>query len=207
MSKFIVIRPKDDAIAQQASVWCDDLVQKFSKNRHTKVNDVDDGAPPDTGNIVLALQAGADLICYFGHGDENSWLTNFKATIDNTNIRNANQKAVVSVACKTACVLGPTAITAGIVSWLGFTIKVPVMTPHKNRDPIGEAIVDGLALLGNHLTMQEARDRIADNCDKLIVEFDTGTLRNHPGNLIGYYAAMSVRDHVVVHGNTRWALP
>lgn len=201
MGSFAVVRPRDDADAQQASDWCDDLVTKLTGDGHSKIADVDDRMPPNTANIVAALGLLAvDLVCYFGHGDEHSWLTNQSSTVDASNVKAAQGKAVVSVACKTACNLGPAAITSGVVSWLGFTIKVVVMRPHKTVDPVGDAIVGGLSCLGGQGTMQQARDEIATNCGQLIDEFDTGRFSNFPEARLGYYAAMALRDHVVVHG-------
>jgi hypothetical protein len=200
MSFFAIIRPRDDADAQQASGWADDLIQELVKRGHSKTTDIDDRTPPDVANIGSALSGSAHLICYFGHGDENSWLTSQSSTLNSSNAVRAKGKAVVSVACKTGCNLGPHAITAGVVSWLGFTIKVAIIAPHKNTDPIGTAIVDGVALLGSHGTMQQARDKMAANFDQLVTDYDTGRFKMHPGAEFGYFAAMSMRDHVVVHG-------
>jgi hypothetical protein len=202
MGKFIVIRPKDDAAARQSSDWCDTLCGNLVADGHIELADVDDTSPPDTANITTALRKGGDLICYFGHGDETAWLTVGVPTIDATNISAAKGKAVVSIACKTGKDLGPDAITAGVICWLGFTIKVSVMSRHKTRDPFGDAIVKGLSVLGVHKSMQEARDEICSNLDQLVTDFDTGgSLSSHPASVIGYYSAMSLRDHIVAHGN------
>jgi peptidase C25-like protein len=201
MGGFIVIRPKDDAAARQSSDWCDSLCARLSANGHLKTADIDDLSPPDATHILGAFAKGGELICYFGHGDEAAWLTSDVPTIDTTNVKAARAKSVVSIACKTAKVLGPDAITAGVTCWLGFTIKVPVMSPHKSRDPIGDAIVDGLSGLGVSKSMQQVRDDIYSHLDKLVADFDTGSLSSHPASALGYFSAMSLRDHIVVHGN------
>ncbi|MBV9771531.1 MAG: hypothetical protein JOZ32_18315 [Bryobacterales bacterium] len=90
------------------------------------------------------------------------------------------------------------------MAWLGFTIKVAVIKPHKNSDPIGAAIVNGLALLGRQATLQQTRDQLASNFDQLVTEYDTGKYMMHPEAEIGYFAAMSLRDHVVVHGTVNF---
>lgn len=202
MGTFIIIRPKDDAASKQASDWADRLVQELQAQRHKMVVDVDDQTPPNKGNISNALIRAADLVCYFGHGDESRWLTHSKGTIDGSSVHSARAKAVVSVACKTACKLGPDAITAGVSAWLGFTIMVAAISPHKNVDPIGDAVVDGLSVLAIGQTMQEARDEIARLLAQVKRDYDTkGKYHTHPEAALGYYAAMAMSDHVVVHGN------
>jgi len=202
MGDFIVIRPRDDGAARQASDWCDSLIKKFTKAGHYKHNDVDDHSPADKATISAALSGTGDLICYFGHGNETAWLTGGSATVDASNVGVASPKAVVSIACKTACLLGPDSVTSGIICWLGFTINVPVVSPHRTHDPFGDAIVNGLAGLGKGKSMQQVRDDIASNLDQLSVAFDTGALNSHPASTLCYFSAMCLRDHVVVHGNS-----
>lgn len=202
MGDFAVIRPKDDAAAQQASDWCDQLVSDLLGAGHICVSDIDDTSPATSLNISSALTSSAGLVCYFGHGDEYSWLTGGNPTIDSSNIAVTGTKAVVSIACKTGRHLGPDAVTAGVASWLGFTIKVPVIVPHKNVDPIGDAIVVGLSCLANGGTIGQARTAIESKCDQLTTDFDTGFLSTHPASQIGYYAALCLRDHVVLHGSS-----
>jgi hypothetical protein len=205
VGSFTIIRPSDDANARQSAHWGDVLIGKFTANGHTKGADVDGRTgrtPPNTKNIVAAVSAKTDLVCYFGHGDEDSWLTSSAPTLDASNVVSANGKAVVSVACKTGCNLGPAAITGGAIAWLGFTIKVAIIAPHKNIDPICDAIVDGLNCLSNHRTMQEARDDISTNFDQLASDYDTGKYKSHPASEFGYFAAICLRDHVVLHGAT-----
>ena len=199
MGDFTVVRPRDDADAQQASDWCNDLVTELTKSGHTKIADVNDQTPPTTRHILNAFKPAA-LIFYFGHGDEHNWLTNQAKTLDDSNVSVTKGKAVVSIACKTACNLGPAAITAGAVAWLGFTGKVAVIRPHKTRDPIGNAIVGALACLGNRGTMQQARDEIAKRCDQLTIDYDTGQFSTHPEHFLGYFGSMVMRDHVDVQG-------
>jgi len=205
MGDYAIIRPKDDKSSQQASDWADDLIRKLNAAGHVKIGDVDDWSPANTKNILALLSGSADLVCYFGHGKENRWLTSNSATLDTGNVTGAkgqpaNGRAIVSIACKTSCQLGPAAITAGVQAWLGFTIKVKVIAPHNFIDPIGDAIVNGLAVLGNQGTVQQARDELAANLGQLVIDYDTGQYAQHPEAEIGYFAAMSMRDHVVVNG-------
>jgi hypothetical protein len=203
LATFTIIRPRDDADARQSSDWADLLITNLTIHGHSKVNDVDDTTPADTANIVAALGGSTDLIFYFGHGDEDNWVTGSASTVNAGNVTAANAKAVVSIACKTACNLGPTAITGGAIAWLGFTIKIAIIAPYTNIDPIGDAIVAGLTCFGNVRTMQQVRDALANNFDQLVGDYDTGgQYSGHPAAGVGYYAAIALRDHVVLHGET-----
>ena len=202
MAPFGIIRPQDDRTSQQCSDWADNLIANLKVSGHKKAIDVSSCTPANTSNIIIALKYPCDLICYFGHGDEGNWLSRSLTTVDNSNVFAAAGKALVSVACKTARQLGPDAITAGVEAWLGFTCKVAVITPHKGVDPVGDAIVDGLTVLGAAKTMQEARDEISSNMNQLVIEYDTGKYAMHPAANIGYFAALALRDNVVVHGNS-----
>jgi hypothetical protein len=211
VGSFSVIRPQDDNVAQQASAWCDELVKLLSNKGHSLVNDTSATSPggADKKDIVAAISSRTDLICYFGHGDEKSWLTLGSSTVDASDFQVAKGKAVVSIACKTGRVLGPDAVTAGAVSWLGFTIKVVVVPLHKTVDHLGDAIVDGLAVLGTGGTVQQARDELAAKLDQLMVAFDTGgTLSSHPSAGLGYLSSMALRDHISLEGqNNHRPLP
>jgi hypothetical protein len=202
---FTIIRPCDDAAATQCSDWADDLIAKLTAAGHSSSGtDIDGGATPSsthTADVIAAFAANADLLCYFGHGDEDNWLTYSAPTLEASKMPVAGCQAVVSIACKTGCGFGPACITAGVVSWLGFTIKVGMPIPHLGTDPIGEAIVKGLELLGSSKTMQEVRDEIATQLDNVANAYDKGAFSSHPGRDFGYFAAISLRDHVVIHGS------
>jgi hypothetical protein len=202
MGSLAVIRPEDDAEARQASDWCNDLLAAAISQGHVKAADVDQTRPADATNIKACLAGPADLACYFGHGNADRWLTKGAITIDKANVSAGAQKCIVSIACKTSRNLGPDAVVAGVRSWLGFTIAVAVIPPHKTRDPLGEAIVNGLASLCNNSTMQQARDLIASELDRVATDYEAGgKYASDPSALYGYFAATAMRDHVVVHGD------
>jgi hypothetical protein len=202
MSSFALIRPKDDARAQQASNWAGSVSAAFAKSGHTKLADVDDLSPANQANIIAALGSAVSLICYFGHGDEHSWLAGGAVMVQAADFSIAGAKAVVSAACKTGCNLGPDAVTSGVEAWLGFTLNVAVIAPHKGVDPIGDAIVAGLSVLGAGRTMQQSRDELYSELDKVVAGYDTGAFSAHPGATLKYYAALAMRDHLVLHGTS-----
>jgi hypothetical protein len=205
MGTFSIIRPKDDSSACQASDWADRLDADFRTFGHSLTRDIDDTTPADATNVLGVFGGLVNLICYFGHGNEDSLLTKGLPTVDKASISLTPGVAVVSVACKTGTNLGPAAITAGANAWLGFTIKVPVIAPHRTIDTIGDAVFDGLKGLGNGDTMQQALDALRQSFDDLVTKYDSGSYRSHPASPIGYYSAMALRDHVVLHGNGKCA--
>jgi hypothetical protein len=201
MASYALIRPEDDADARQASTWADSLGKKLSSISHNKTADVDAGSPPDQAQIVAALGAVCSLICYFGHGDKDSWLTG-RTRVKGGDFVPAKGKAVISIACKTGCNLAPDALTAGVRTFLAFSSKVAVIAIYNGADPIGDAIVDGLSVLSSGSTMQQSRDEIYSKLDGVVNDYDTGQFRSHPAANFGYFAAMAMRDHIVVHGDT-----
>jgi hypothetical protein len=203
MGSYSLIRPADNRAALHSYDWAGVVDGVLTAAGHGKVHDVDSSTPANQANVAAALGGGADLILYFGHGDENNWLTRGATTIDKSNVGAARRKCVVSIACKTGRSLGPDAITAGIECWLGFTIKVVVIAPYFNADPIGDAIAYAVNLLGSQRTMQQARDAMEANLDQVARDYDTGKYATHPSAVLGYFAAISMRDHVVVLGNAR----
>jgi hypothetical protein len=206
MGSFVLIRPQDDAESRQASDWGKMISEYWTKvTVHTKSQDINQYSPADAKTISAAIGSSADLVLYFGHGDDTSWLTSGSATIDASNVHPASGKAVVSVACKTGCNLGPDAITVGVRSWLGFTIMVAVVAMHKTRDPFGDAMYKGIQCLGSGGSMQNARDAIVSELDQLRKDFDKGgSLNTHPAWQLGMFAAIALRDHTVLHGDAAY---
>ncbi|MGO4502558.1 MULTISPECIES: hypothetical protein [unclassified Dyella] len=199
VGQLALVVPRDDAAARQACDWADDLVARWPS--HAVASRVDDRSPANRQTIQLLLASKADLTLYFGHGNTRAWLTLGRVTMGVAAVAAGAGTAVVSVACETGQRLGPQAVTAGVIAWLGFTIRVPVMPTHKGLDPIGDALVDGLEVLGKAQSMQVARDAVVSALDRTVDSFRNGSLASHPGAALGYYAAMCLRDHVVIHGN------
>lgn len=202
MPSFALIRPRDNAGARQASDWGDSVADAFLTSGHSKSIDIDDTSPADKAHIIPALGSKVGLICYFGHGSEHSWLTGGVGTVTAGDFTSAASKAVASIACKTGCNLGPDAVTAGVEAWLGFTISVAVIVPHKGVDPIGDAIVAGLSVLGAGQTMRQSRDELYSQLDQVRQDYDTGRFSSYPVAVLGYFAALAMRDHLVLHGTT-----
>ena len=201
-----MIRPEDDPTTVQSSTWGRRLKSVFSM-AHSLAKDVVKRTPADSLNVQAAYKSGGDLLCYFGHGEADCWETGGAPTLQSISLPPTCPSAVISIACKTGCQLGPDAITAGVMSWLGFTVKVGVIAPyaslHGSVDTIGDAIVNGLKVLGTGASMQDARDEIEIELDKLVDAYDTGgAYSHHPDASIGYFVAAYMRDHVVLHGKS-----
>ena len=203
MGAFITICPQDDAGARQAATWCHELQAELEAKGHWFANWVDERTPADRAGIESALRERANLVVYVGHGASDAWLTHDQPTVDRSNVRAAAEKAVVCIACLTSRELAPEAITAGVTVWLGFAIKVPVIDPHKNVDPIGEAIVRGLTWLGSGASVGEAGEVLVATLGEIAEECDDmgGRFQGHPGRWATYYGALALQGHLVVHGD------
>lgn len=202
MGYFSLIRPRDDAPAKQASDWADELANKLKTAGHTLASDVDNLTPADRTNIENAISGTGTVIFYFGHGDEDKWRKVAQSLLDTTNIQKSRGKCVISIACKTGRNLGPDSIIAGAEAWLGFNIAVGVISPYKGFDPIGEALVDALAEFGSNCSVQDVRDEVVSNLDKVAKDHDNGgSYANHHNAVLVYFTAVAMRDNVVALGN------
>jgi hypothetical protein len=212
VSDFVLIHPRDDGAARVASDWGKSLETALGAKGHkvsVEVTDVrvkkSDLSPADTTNISSALGEPVNLICYLGHGDTHNWLTGGAPTVSSKDFIAAKSKAIVSIACKTGRSLGPDANTAGVEAWLGFSSKVAVVNTN-GRYPIGDAIVDGLSVLGSGKTMQEARDEVYAQLDQVVKDYDMGgKYQSHSTATLGYFSALAMRDHLVLHGTASFA--
>jgi len=185
---FLTICPRDDAQARQASDWCSDLQVELEARGHLLANTVNDRTPADRTGVETALQSPVDLVCYFGHGTRDAWLTHDVKTLDRKNATAAANRAIVSIACLTGRELGPEMVTAGAKAWLGFTINVPIVDPYKHVDPIGRSIVAGLSWFGRGANFEEVRFALqvalevtSDQCESA-----SGRFGSHPGRWLSY---------------------
>ena len=110
MRTFLMIRPRDDADARQASEWCSDLQVELEAMGHKLADAVDDRTPANRQEVETALQSPVNLVCYFGHGTKDALLTYDVETLGPQNVVAATQQAIVSVACLTGRELGPEAV-------------------------------------------------------------------------------------------------
>jgi hypothetical protein len=203
MGSFTVIRPQDDFLTQQCARWAADFITHATP-AHSLVMDLDGSKTwADQSAVLAAVAQPAGLLLYFGHGETDCWLTGGQRTIDIANVSTLAKKTVISIVCKTSCILAGAAITGNATAWLGFTIVFPILSPYSNIDPIGDALVRALRVLVSGQPVQQARDQVAAEFDQLADDFETGSLSGWPRTerLLGYYAAMNVRDHVVAHGS------
>jgi hypothetical protein len=201
MSLFSLIRPEDDPLAIQASDWASELLNELSLAGHGLAKDLAGTTSVVKGNILSVLCSSTPLVCYFGHGDDQSFLTLSTPTVDSSSISVSTGTVIVAIACFTGKSLGPAAITAGADTYVGFTIKLPVILPYRTIDPIGEAIVAGLKHLGGGSDVQHAADMLRNELDKVSVEYDTGAYSAHPAANLGYFGSVAMRDHLVLHGD------
>jgi hypothetical protein len=103
------------------------------------------------------------------------------------------------VACKTGVQFGPDAITAGVKSWMGLTVKLGYVAA-PGLDPFGDAAVRALSILDPGVSMQDLLNKWIDEFDQLVTACDTGGLHASALGQLAYFVAVAVRDHVVLHG-------
>jgi hypothetical protein len=205
MGDFILIHPRDPGVGTTASNWARRFGANLTASGHFQTTEVDDSTPADSSHVAAALGGTGSLIGYFGHGDEDNWLTKGAPTVDSSHFVASAGKAVVSIACKTGCNLGPDSVTAGVQSWLGFTCQVAVVNTN-SRYPSGDAIVAGLSVAGASKTMREVHDQVYSELDQVMQDYDFGgKFDGHSTAALGYFSALAMRDHLVLHGASNFA--
>jgi hypothetical protein len=207
MGDYAGICPCDDGNSRLARDWYQRLNAELTQALHTEIAYIDDATPATRANILTVLVSStAELVLYFGHSTVDEWTRKGIATVDRTNVSAAKGKAIVSVSCKSGRNLGPNAVNSGgVTAWLGFTISVPVIAPYGTDDPIGDAIVRGLAALDTG-TMAGARAALETEIRQVAADYDTGgRFQNHPNALLGYFAAGWLADNVSLSGATTLA--
>jgi hypothetical protein len=200
MGGYISIRPEDDQNACQASDWCHSLLAElanYTAHAHTADRDGHNCARAD---VETALRGSGDLVLYFGHGDTTCWLNGTTQIYDAANAAEAVGKAVVSIACKTSANLASAAVTAGVVAWLGFNSQVACIPKYQGTDHLGDAIAAALSCLGNGATMQQACDALVAELERLVQEYDTGSLSTWSMAAFGYFGTKVMSEHCVLEG-------
>jgi len=117
MSNITVVRPEKDNIEIILSDWAGVILGGCRGSSTINLIDL-------KGSAANRLQvekdiANADLILYFGHG-ENHKIGSPKALLDNANIGHCANKILISIACNTANNIGQKAIHSGVKSFIGF---------------------------------------------------------------------------------------
>ncbi|GAT03711.1 C25 family cysteine peptidase [Mycolicibacterium fortuitum] len=206
MGEYVGICPRDDGHSRIASDWYTRLSDRLKRSGHIEKYYLSDKRGADYSTIRIALaEVGPGLVLYFGHGTADAWTVQGKAVTHSSDAAVAKGKAVVSVACKTGRNLGPDAVNGGVVAWLGFTIPVPTIAPHGRLDPLGDAIVDGIAQLGNGGSMADARAALEAELRALSDEYRSGgRFSHHPNAVIGFWACGWLADNVSLAGATAW---
>lgn len=200
MGDFVLIRPEDDAKARRASSWADITLETLADHGHLLIHEVDGYPPPDSARITEALRVDTNLVCYFGHGSPDAWLTDSLPTLDGSNVDAASGKAVVAVACYTARGLGPGAVLAGAVAWFGFTMEVATFPPYRNREPIGEAIAEAVGGLAAGNSLGELQNDLVARLFDLAHQYQFGALRLFPLAQTARFFCMALAGQIAVHG-------
>ena len=206
MGEYLGICPRDDGSSRLASDWYARVSERLGQSAHVENAYVSDRSPVDYYTVRIALrEAGARLALYFGHGTADAWIVKNRPVLQASGVDATKNIAVVSVACNTGKALGLDAINIGAVAWLGFTCDVPVIAPHGKRDPLGDAIVEGIAQLANGQSMAFARATLEAELRRLVEDYKPGgRFSDHPGALIGRWACELLADHVSLAGQSEF---
>jgi hypothetical protein len=192
------ILPCDDSVSERAGNWCHSLLA----GSDCQVLCITSEYSRNVSYVEFSLRVAKALVLYFGHGNAHCWIVDGTPIVCDDEIGAARGKAVVSIACDTGIAMGPSAIRSGIKSWLGFTIPIVSLVPHRNKDPLGDAIVDALRPLLSGGSMGEAADNVRAKLAALSNEFrPEHTHGNHPAAWLGFFAAKAMSECVVLHGN------
>jgi hypothetical protein len=121
MPDLCLIRPANDVFALELGSWCGRLKSDIQKAGHSIGHDL--YATTATRTAVEAAMSRARCTIFFGHGSYAELLGAGGALVDTANVTKARNSVVVAIACSSAKVLGPDAISQGVDVYLGFSEK------------------------------------------------------------------------------------
>ncbi len=193
------ICPGGDAAADDLAAWGTRLRDQLSAAGHAPGREVTYGSPCDREACVDVLRSGAQLVCFFGHGDRDALLGSaHEPAIDPENLPAAAAKTLVSVACEAALGVGPAAIQSGVRAHLGWNVLLLWLA--SDADPYGEAIVKPLSNLGAGASVSEVADELQRSLTTIAARYRNEMATDRNARL-AYYAAYAAAGQVVIHGD------
>lgn len=120
MTDIVLIRPSTDPVENTLSLWVDLMLPPGTGLPGVSVLSDLNGPAQATPAAVQAACATGDVILYFGHGTETT--LGDPLLLDTVTIAHANGQHMVAMACLSAEMFGPNAVTARhLASFLGFS--------------------------------------------------------------------------------------
>ncbi len=196
MGNLLLIRPANDPVALELSSWAAAL--KSVSTIHSITTDLASAAA--TRAAVDAGLPAHDAILFFGHGTPTKLRAATVNLVDATNVGLAAQKAVIAVACSSADILGTTAISQGVIAYLGFTKKLLWVTgdPDTQFQPAFSA---GIEKFMNGATIDDAAVEIRSKLQSVVDYYHSGAGRSSPNNVLGFLTASWDLTYLAGHGN------
>lgn len=145
--EVLVVAPRDDRASRQSGRWADLLAQRFPASIATSAAD----SRPEVDELL----DGHLHLLYFGHGEADALVTRGRllrarrVLVDEVNLATASGRIAIAVACWSGDGLARTVtnplLAQPVTSYIGWLDEVS--WPSEWPDPIGEAVVEGLAIL------------------------------------------------------------
>jgi hypothetical protein len=190
-----LIHPANDAAALELSNWCTRIIPHLNEGLAVKTLYA---GSANRASIPPAL-LNAHCVLFYGHGGDAELLGASGPIIDTENVGLAKGAILVAVACSSAKVLGPTAVSQGLRAYLGFRDRFVWVS----RDPEGcfeAAINAGVHRVVRGDTMEEAVTTMRDGLGDVVEYYLNGQGRKSPNRALGWLAAFWDQQHLELHG-------
>jgi hypothetical protein len=196
MADLVLIRPANDAAAIDLSNWGANLRADITSAGHTLA--VDLYATATARPAVDAALGGKRCVFFFGHGNPTELLGASSALVDTANVGIARTSILVAIACSSANVLGPDAVSQGVEAYLGFSDRFVWLArdPDRRFEPAVAAGVREL-LAGN--PTDDARSAMASGFQRALIFYQSAGTTN---STLGWLSAFWDFSHLALIGVT-----
>jgi hypothetical protein len=197
MADFVLIRPANDAAAIDLSNWGANLRPDVASALHTLAADL--YAAATTRSAVDAAFPGTRCVLFFGHGNYAELLGAGNILVDTANIGRISGNIFVAIACSSANVLGPDAVSQGVEAYLGFTDRFAWVS----RDPDSQfepAATAGIRELLAGRTIDDAKLEMESGFQNTVRFYQTGAGRGTPNSTFGWLTAWWDIGHLALIG-------
>jgi len=201
MKLFIIAPINDDITQKTTSIWAQEIADFALAQKIQVISFIGENVNKKQVLDALKLDQGeAGIFCYLDHGVEDKIFdSKGDSLLDLDNISLLENKFVYIIACLTGKTLGPAAIEAGALGFLGYKEKVKLFLRKDYPSQAGACLSTGLVgMLKNGLSAKEAAQNIAKkmrdternilNANEIIPDrlFIADTFRHNLDSLILY---------------------
>lgn len=198
MADFLLIRPANDAAALDLSNWCTNLIPTLAAGGHTVAGDLH--ATAATRAAIRSNLPAKRCVTFWGHGTSTQLRGAGGPLVDTANVGLAAGSIFLAIACSSADVLGPDAISQGVEAWLGFNNLFVWVSrdPDRQFEPAIAAGVKDLIAGGD---VDSARAAIFTGLQRAFVFYQTGAGRGTTNSTFGWLAASHDSSRLTLVGN------